>query len=169
MVTIESVIDRLCFVRPPFDLENVAATVDAFGAGLLVLDYIQRISTSRQTQDKRTEIAHISDQVLQIAKRTGLPLILGAQINRDAGKEHAGGKVKKPALDNLKEAGNLEEDANLVLSVFNESREKDPPDGESWGREVELELCTLKNRDGEPNAKALLSFDRWTGVVKDKG
>lgn len=137
--------------------------------GAVFLDYIQRMSTSRQTQDKRTEIAHISDQVLQIAKRTGLPLILGAQINRDAGKEHAGGKVKKPALDNLKEAGNLEEDANLVLSVFNESREKDPPDGESWGREVELELCTLKNRDGEPNAKALLSFDRWTGVVKDKG
>lgn len=135
--------------------------------GAVFLDYIQRMSTSRQTQDKRTEIAHISDQVLQIAKRTGLPLILGAQINRDAGKEHAGGKVKKPALDNLKEAGNLEEDANLVLSVFNESREKDPPDGESWGREVELELCTLKNRDGEPNAKARLSFDRWTGVVRE--
>ena len=132
--------------------------------GAVFLDYIQRMSTSRQTQDKRTEIAHISDQVLQIAKRTGLPLILGAQINRDA----VAAKGSKPKLDNLKEAGNLEEDANLVLSVYNESREKDPPDGESWGRVVDLELCTLKNRDGEPNAKAVLSFDRWTGVVKDK-
>ena len=137
--------------------------------GSVVLDYIQRMSTSSpKAQDKRTEIAHISDQVLQIAKRTGLPLILGAQINRDAGKENAGGKVKKPALDNLKEAGNLEEDANLVLSVFNLSREQDPPDGNSWGREVELELTTLKNRDGEPNAKAAITFDRWTGVMKEK-
>lgn len=138
--------------------------------GAVFLDYIQRMSTNRQTQDKRTEIAHISDQVLQIAKRTGLPLILGAQINRDAGKEHAGAKVKKPALDNLKEAGNLEEDANLVLSVFNLSREQDnAPDGGEWGREVDLELSTLKNRDGKPNAKAVLSFDTWTGKVNDKG
>jgi hypothetical protein len=76
--------------------------------------------------------------------------------------------VKKPALDNLKEAGNLEEDANLVLSVFNLSREQDPPDGNSWGREVELELTTLKNRDGEPNAKAAITFDRWTGVMREK-
>jgi DNA primase catalytic core len=136
--------------------------------GAVFLDYIQRMSTSRQTQDKRTEIAHISHQVLQIAKRTGLPLILGAQINRDAGKEHAGAKVKEPALDNLKEAGNLEEDANLVLSVFNLSREQDKAeDGKEWGRVVDLKLVTLKNRDGKPNAKAVLSFDSWTGKVTD--
>lgn len=131
--------------------------------GAVFLDYIQRMSTRRQTQDKRTETAHISDQVLQIAKRTGLPIILGAQLNRAA----ATATEKRPALENLKEAGNLEEDANLVLSVYNESREKDPPEGGGWGRVVELELCTLKNRDGEPNAKARLSFDRWTGVVRE--
>lgn len=127
--------------------------------GAVFLDYIQRMSTSRQTQDKRTETAHISYQVLQVAKQTGLPIILGAQMNR------AG--AGSPSLENLKEAGNLEEDANLVLSIYNESREKDPPEGGSWGRVVELELCTLKNRDGEPNAKVRLSFDRWTGVVKE--
>lgn len=130
--------------------------------GAVFLDYIQRMSTSRQTQDKRTETAHISDQVLQVAKQTGLPIILGAQMNRAA----VGAGDKRPALENLKEAGNLEEDANLVLSVYNESREKDPPEG-GWGRVVELELCTLKNRDGEPNAKVRLSFDRYTGVVKE--
>ena len=78
--------------------------------------------------------------------------------------------MKKPALDNLKEAGNLEEDANLVLSVFNLSREQEKAeDGGEWGRVVDLELCTLKNRDGKPNAKAVLSFDSWTGKVTDKG
>jgi DNA primase catalytic core len=134
--------------------------------GAVFLDYIQRMSTSRQTQDKRTEIAHISDQVLQIAKRTGLPLILGAQVNRDA----VATKKSKPALDNLKEAGNLEEDANLVLSVYNLSREEqNAPDGTSWGREVDLEICPLKNRDGEPNRPVTLLFDRWTGAMKDKG
>jgi replicative DNA helicase len=43
MNTLESLAERLCFVRPPFDLSNVAASADEFAAGLLVLDYIQRI------------------------------------------------------------------------------------------------------------------------------
>jgi len=127
------------------------------------LDYIQRMSTAKQTQDKRTEIAHISDQLLQIAKGTGLPLILGAQLNR-AG---ASSTDKRPSLENLKEAGNLEEDANLVLSVYNESAEKEAADGGEWGREVTLELRALKNRDGAPNGKAELLLDSWTGKVKE--
>ena len=152
------------------DLDGILAGEIGKGRelGAVFLDYIQRMHTSRQTQDKRTEIAHISDQVLQIAKQTGLPLILGAQINRDAGRENDRSKAKRPVLENLKEAGNLEEDANLVLSVFNLSREQEKSaDGDSWGREVELEIKTLKNRDGEPNATALLTFDRWTGNVTE--
>jgi replicative DNA helicase len=119
--------------------------------------------TDRRTQDKRTEIAHISDQVLQIAKDSGLPLILGAQLNRATNQ--------KPTLENLKEAGNLEEDANTVLSVYNESRERDESsEGETLkgAREVELEIKALKNREGEVNQTATLLFDKYTGVIKDK-
>jgi DNA primase catalytic core len=131
--------------------------------GGVFIDYIQRMRTDRKTQDKRTEIAHISDQVLQIAKDSGLPLILGAQLNRDA--------KAKPTLENLKEAGNLEEDANTVLSVYNESRERDESsEGETLKgtREVELEIKALKNREGEVNQTATLLFDKYTGVIKDK-
>jgi DNA primase catalytic core len=131
--------------------------------GGVFIDYIQRMRTDKKTQDKRTEIAHISDQVLQIAKDSGLPLILGAQLNRDA--------KAKPTLENLKEAGNLEEDANTVLSVYNESREKDEnSEGESLKgtREVELEIKALKNREGEPNQTATLIFDKYTGLIKEK-
>lgn len=131
--------------------------------GGVFIDYIQRMRTDKKTQDKRTEIAHISDQVLQIAKDSGLPLILGAQLNRDA--------KAKPTLENLKEAGNLEEDANTVLSVYNESREKDEnSEGESLKgtREVELEIKALKNREGEPNQTAKLIFDKYTGLIKEK-
>jgi DNA primase catalytic core len=130
--------------------------------GAVFIDYIQRMNTERKTQDKRTEIAHISDQVLQIAKDSGLPIILGAQLNRATDT--------KPKLENLKEAGNLEEDANTVLSVYNESREKEETsEGDSYSgiREVELEIKALKNREGEVNKAAKLIFDRWTGVIKE--
>lgn len=134
--------------------------------GGVFIDYIQRMKTDAKTQDMRTKIAHISDSVLQIAKDSGLPIILGAQLNR-ATQDSKGGK---PKLENLKEAGNLEEDANTVLSVYNESREKDETsEGESYKglREVELEIKVLKNREGEVNQTALLSFDKWTGVIKN--
>ena len=131
--------------------------------GAVLIDYIQRMRTERRTQDKRTEIAHISDMVLQIAKDSGLPIILGAQLNREA--------TEKPKLENLKEAGNLEEDANTVISVYNESREKEEDKtGDSYKgvREVELDLKILKNREGEVNQVATLLFDKWTGVIGDK-
>ena len=106
--------------------------------------------------------------MLQIAKETGLPIILGAQLNRATTVTNKG---SKPALENLKEAGNLEEDANIVLSVYNESREKEETeDGESYkGKtEVELEIKALKNREGEVNRTATLTFNKWTGVIKDQ-
>lgn len=134
--------------------------------GAVFIDYIQRMKTERRTQDKRTEIAHISDQTLQIAKETGLPIILGAQLNRATTSQ----PNKQPVLENLKEAGNLEEDANLVLSVYNESREKaEDSEGNSYegSRKVDLEIKVLKNREGEVNRKASLTFDKWTGEIME--
>lgn len=131
--------------------------------GGVFIDYIQRMRTDRKTQDKRTETAHISDQVLQIAKETGLPIILGAQLNRSTGQ--------RPTLENLKEAGNLEEDANTVLSVYNESRERDESSegvNLKGTREVTLEIKALKNREGEVNQTTSLIFDKYTGVIKEK-
>lgn len=155
---------KITVVDKSYSVEELGAVIRYLHrtepVGAIFIDYIQRMSTEKKTQDKRLEIAHISDQVLQTAKDTGLPIILGAQLNRGAGDS--------PALENLKEAGNLEEDANLVLSVYNESREKETKaDGGSYERVVELEVKTLKNRDGEPNKREILSFDRWTLKITD--
>lgn len=155
-----NVIDRNYSVEELSSLISYLNKKERIGA--LIIDYIQRMRTDRRTQDKRTEIAHISDSVLQIAKDSGLPIILGAQLNRNTVTTGN----KKPVLENLKEAGNLEEDANTVLSVYNESREKEEEGGEVK-REVELEIKALKNREGEVNQTAILTFDKWTGVIKD--
>ena len=56
IATLEPLADRLAFCRPPFDLENVAATADAFKATLLVLDYIQRIAPPGEHADRRQSV-----------------------------------------------------------------------------------------------------------------
>ena len=121
--------------------------------GGIFIDYIQRMRTEVRYQNKREEIAHISDQVLQIAKDSGLPIILGAQLNRDA--------KERPRLEHLKEAGNLEEDANTVISVYCGAREEEElSEVDRPLREVDLELKTLKNREGEVNRSETLEIGR---------
>lgn len=56
MATLDALADRLAFVRPPFDLSNVAAVADDFDAGLIVLDYIQRIKPPGDHGDKRGSV-----------------------------------------------------------------------------------------------------------------
>ena len=51
--TLEPLAERFCFVRPPFDLGNVAAAADDFRADLLLLDYIQRIRPPGDHGDRR--------------------------------------------------------------------------------------------------------------------
>lgn len=135
--------------------------------GSVFIDYIQRMTTKDKTQDIRTQIVRISDQVLKIAKETGLPIILGAQLNRATTQS----KGKEPTLENLKEAGNLEEDANTVLSVFCKAREEEEADGKKTHkeREVDLVIKTLKNREGEVNRKETLKWDRWLSLIHEKG
>src|SRR5262249_42882088 len=66
--TLEPVAERLAFVRPPFDLANVAASADAFGdVGLIVFDYIQRIPPPGNHGDKRGAVDATMDFLRQFA------------------------------------------------------------------------------------------------------
>lgn len=131
--------------------------------GGVFFDYIQRMKTSAYTEGIRTKIAHISDQLKDIAKDSEIPLVVGSQMNRAAT-----GETKKPTLENLKETGNLEEDANTILSVYCESAEKEEDsEGQSFERNVSLEIKVLKNREGESNKKTSLLWDRYTGKIID--
>ncbi len=132
-------------------------------AGIFV-DYAQKIKSSGITQDKRIEIGEVSSQINNTAKLTGLPVVMGAQLNRTAGST---GK-NKPAfisLEALKETGNLEEDANLVLGIYMEAREPGF-DTDAYGP-LKLEITALKNRDGIVNAKTFLNFARETRKISN--
>jgi replicative DNA helicase len=73
--------DRLAFVRPPFNLGNVAASADVFDAGLIVLDYIQRVGTPGEHGDRRGAIAETMDYLRQFAD-AGVAIIVVAALAR---------------------------------------------------------------------------------------
>jgi replicative DNA helicase len=81
LATLEPLTERLAFCRPPFDLANVAATADAFDAGLLLLDYIQRIPPPGEHGDKRCAVNATMDYLRQFADN-GTAVIVVSAIGR---------------------------------------------------------------------------------------
>ena len=157
---------RLVVEERNYSVEQLAQVltkeaVEKENIGAVFIDYIQRMNTEAISfQDKRLEVAFISDRILQIAKTSGLPVILGAQAKRTSND--------KMKLDDLKEAGNLEEDANLVLGLYNEHRGNTDKENEGSTRDTNLIITALKNRDGEVNRSAMLVFDQHTGTIKEQ-
>ena len=136
--------------------------------GAVFFDYIQKMKAGRTFTSTVDRLGYISSTLLELAITTDLPLILGAQFNREApGVAGAAGPGKgRPSLEYLKGSGDLEQDANVVLSVYNEAREKV---GTGAGTDQELEICALKNRDGEVNAITKLMLYAKLNKVEDIG
>ena len=85
--TLETLAERLAFVKPPFNLENVAASADAFHADLIVLDYIQRIPPPGDHGDKRGSVDATMNYLRQFAD-AGVAMMVVAAVSR--GKDSKG-------------------------------------------------------------------------------
>jgi replicative DNA helicase len=157
---------RLRIVGDSFYIQDLLPIISSLKSkiplGAIFIDYIQKIKNKEKFGTRQLELANTSNLILETAKGCSLPIILGAQLGRDKESKE---KVK---LDNLREAGDLEQDANLVLGLFNPSMQKalDEQD-QILDRNVELKVTPLKNRGGIVNKTILLDFDRPLLKIKD--
>lgn len=114
MSTIESFAERLCFVRPPFDLGNIAATADAFaplasgGGLLLVFDYIQRIAPPGTQGDKRGSIDATMNYLRQFADAGAAVIVVSAVGRQKDAKGRSSYSGDSMNLASFKESGELE-------------------------------------------------------------
>lgn len=81
METLSAVSDRMAFVRSPFDLSNVAAVADEFDAGMIVLDYIQRIPPPGDHGDKRHSVDATMNHLRAFAD-AGVAVIVLSAVGR---------------------------------------------------------------------------------------
>jgi len=148
LYTLSMVKDRLCFVRPPFDLENVAAVADAFGANLLVLDYIQRISTRGRYGDRRGAIDATMSRVRRFADdgKAVVTVAAVARVKDFRGRSSYDGDSLN--LASFRESSELEHGADDAFILA--------PSSKILGH---VELRHFKARHTEPKDIAL-HFDR---------
>ena len=138
MNTLGEITDRLAFVRPPFDLSSVAAVADRFGAGLIVLDYIQRIQPPGEHSDSRSAVNATMVRILELADK-GLALIVLSAVGRTkdkAGRSSYSGEGLN--LASFRESSELEFGADDAFILT--------PNTEADGNVI---LKHLKSRNGE--------------------
>lgn len=122
--------------------------------GLVVLDYLQLVSSQRvRGQSREQEVAEISRSLKAIARETGCTMLALAQLGRDVDKRDN----QRPKLSDLRESGSLEQDADVVLFCFRpEYYDPNTPD------KGLLELICAKQRKG-PIGITRMHFEEKTG------
>jgi replicative DNA helicase len=85
------------------------------GIQLVVIDYLQLMRSGTKTQSREQEIAEISRGLKALAKELNVPIIALSQLSRSV--ESRGGD-KKPMLQDLRESGQIEQDADMVLFCY---------------------------------------------------
>ena len=88
-----------------------------FGLNLIVVDYIQLMTTGSKRYDGRVqEISEITQGLKALAKELSVPVLALSQLSRAVEQRDD----KKPQLSDLRESGSIEQDADVVMFVFRE-------------------------------------------------
>jgi replicative DNA helicase len=104
-------------------IDKIHAACSRCDVGGIYVDYIQKIRPGK-AMEIRMAMVEASRALQTAAKDCGIPIIAGAQFNREAATAGSS-RSKRPSLEMLKESGSLEEDANVVLGIYNYFRESE--------------------------------------------
>ncbi len=118
------------------------------GLGLIIVDYLQLMSTSKNYDSMVNQVTEISRSLKGLAKEFNVPVIAISQLSRAV--ESRGGR---PRLSDLRDSGSIEQDADVVMFLHREDRGKD----ESEKTNI-VEILIEKHRNG-PIGKVELFFD----------
>ena len=124
---------------------------------LLVIDYLQlmRPAGHNRNSTRENEVSQMSGGIKTLAKELRIPIIVLAQLNRQA--EQTG---QRPKLSHLRESGAIEQDADIVALLH---RERETESGQERSYEgTEAELIIAKHRNGPTGIVRLSFFPQFT-------
>lgn len=112
------------------------------GLGLIVVDHIHDMS--EDADSRREEVSKIGRGLKQLAKELDVPVIAVSQLSREPTKRGS----PRPRISDLRESGDLEAVANLVILMYRPEYYFGPKDSEGKDIEGKAEAIIAKNRNG---------------------
>lgn len=116
---------------------------------IIIIDYIQLMTANRnkKNDNRNIELGSISHDLKSIAKDFNIPVIAISQLNRNI--DSRGSKI--PTLSDLRDSGELEQDADLIIFPFRPFVYDENPENKGI-----IEYIIAKHRSGQ------------TGVIKGR-
>ena len=111
------------------------------GIGILFIDYLQLVRPTYRKSSRQEEVAEVSRSLKALAKELEIPVIALAQLSRQV--EHR--SDKRPQLADLRESGQIEQDADVVIFLHRPEYYKKNPLPEEKGI---AEIIVAKQRQG---------------------
>jgi replicative DNA helicase len=116
--------------------------------GLIVVDYLQLMSSSGNIENRVQEVSQISRSLKILARDLEVPIIALSQLSRAVEQR----TDKRPILSDLRESGSIEQDADLVAFIYRDEYYNDESDQQGLA-----EVILAKHRNG-PTDSVKLSF-----------
>lgn len=124
--------------------------------GLLVIDHLGKVKPSaRYSGNRNNEVGEITDGLKSLAREFDLAVVLLSQLSREVEKR----EDKRPTLADLRDSGNIEQDADAVLFLHRQAyyleraEPSDPDERIEWAAKLAAcrnrgELAIAKQRNG---------------------
>lgn len=120
----------------------------------IFIDYLQLLRPDRSRTNRREEVADISKGLKRIGMDYNIPVFALSQLNRASEQN----RDKEPSMAELREAGDIEQDASTILMLWN-------PDREDFTRKM---LKVEKGRQ-TGNSRQQLKFDGSKMLFYEEG
>lgn len=124
---------------------------------LLIVDYLQLVHPDGKARSAYEAVSEVSRGLKQLAKDLGITVLALAQLSREVEKRDD----KRPMLSDLRDSGQIEQDADSVLFLYREEyylgreepKEDSGPKRESWIKLMQeasgkIEFILAKRRNG---------------------
>ena len=123
---------------------------------VVYIDYVQLLA--ERDADATQALGRIARKCKLLAEELDVPVVIASQLNRELERR----SNKRPVLSDLRQSGNLEEDADLVLGLYRDKKYN------MKTHDPELMECiVIKQRNG-PTGTVYLNFEEETNKLTDK-
>lgn len=110
------------------------------GLKMLIVDYLQLADAGRRFDSRVQEVSFISLGLKNLARELRIPVLALSQLSRAVENRNS----KKPQLADLRESGAIEQDADVVMFIYQEEESEDLLDQNKRA----MKLSIAKHRNG---------------------